>query len=211
MISLEARKLSFGYQSGPQILENWSESFHEGELVSIVGKSGQGKSTVLYILGLMLRPQSGHVIIQGDPAGKNDSARARLRATKFGFVFQDASLDASRSVIDNVLEGALYRGDDMSMARATATKLLKQLEVDVDPDRKPGQVSGGQAQRIALSRALLGNPPIILADEPTGNLDAQSAEAVLSSFQERADMGATVIVVTHDLSIVERCDRSIRL
>lgn len=211
MISLEARDLSFGYRSGPHVLQNWNESFHDGELVSIVGRSGQGKSTVLYLLGLMLRPQSGQVVVEGNPVGKRDSDRARLRANKFGFVFQDASLDSSRSVMDNVLEGALYRGDDMSKARAAARRLLEELEVDVDPNRRPGQVSGGQAQRIAMCRALLGSPPIILADEPTGNLDAQSAEAVLTSFQERATSGATVIIVTHDLSVAERCDRSVRL
>lgn len=208
---LEAIDISFRYSSGPVILDGWHESFGAGEMVSITGKSGQGKSTLLYILGLMLHPVVGEVLIDGEPVRKSDRERARLRAHHFGFVFQDAALDVTRSVMDNVLEGALYRGADLGAARSTAKGLLQHLDVDVDPRRKPGQVSGGQAQRIALCRALLGSPPIVLADEPTGNLDARTAEIVMSSFREHAATGATVVMVTHDSRMAARCDRQVYL
>lgn len=208
---LEAVDLSYRYDSSRPLLENWNESFEAGELVSIVGKSGQGKSTLLYILGLMLRPGAGEVRLDGRPAPKSDLERSQLRASLFGFVFQDAALDVGRSVIDNVLEGSLYRGDDPTMAREEAHRLLARLEVDVDPRRKPGQVSGGQAQRIALCRALLGHPRLLLADEPTGNLDSESADLVMSTFRRHAETGGTVIVVTHDPRVASRCDRQVHL
>jgi ABC-type lipoprotein export system ATPase subunit len=212
MTVLEARNISFGYEGAPSIINNWSATFSRGEVVAVTGESGRGKSTLLYILGLMLRPRSGGVVLNDeDVASHSDLRRANLRASKFGFVFQDAALDATRTVLDNVVETALYRGEPRASAQRRGRDLLTQFNVELRSGAKPGQVSGGQAQRIALCRALLGRPSVLLADEPTGNLDPRSADIVVSAFHEHAHSGATVIVVTHDPALVAQCDRKIEL
>jgi ABC-type lipoprotein export system ATPase subunit len=181
-------------------------------MVAITGESGRGKSTLLYMLGLMLKPNEGSIYLEGSPVSSlRDSLRARHRATSYGFVFQDAALDATRSVLDNVLEGSLYRLVDRKEQVGRATALLTEFGL-VDRSRfKPGQVSGGQAQRISLCRALLGDPEVILADEPTGNLDAVSADVVLTALRRKAMQGGLVIFSTHDQKVVDRCDRKIEL
>ncbi len=146
-----------------------------------------------------------------DAASQRDAARARMRASLFGFVFQDAALDATRTVLDNVIETALYRGQPREEAKARALELMAQFGVDLRATHKPGQVSGGQAQRIALCRALLNRPRILLADEPTGNLDQDSATVVVDAMRSHAASGNTVIVATHDPALVARCDREIQL
>jgi putative ABC transport system ATP-binding protein len=209
---LTARDLTFGYDPEHAVLEGWSADFNAGEVVAITGASGRGKSTLLYLLGLMLKPQSGSIDVLGRPASSlRDSARARLRAGAFGFVFQDAALDSSRTVLDNVVETALYRGEPRAAAVRRAHELMSQFGVAIRAEAKPGQVSGGQAQRIALCRALLGNPRILLADEPTGNLDPASADVVVDAFHRHAAGGAAVVVVTHDPSLVARCNRRVEL
>jgi len=209
---IEARTITFGYDAATPILSDWSATFSAGEVVAITGPSGRGKSTLLYLLGLMLRPTAGEVHIGGtDVAHLSDAKRARLRAQNFGFVFQDAALDATRTVLDNVIETALYRGEPRAAAKIRAQELMTQFGVDLRANAKPGQVSGGQAQRIALCRALLNDPRILLADEPTGNLDPASADLVVEAFHAQAHAGATVIIVTHDPSLVARCDRTIPL
>jgi ABC-type lipoprotein export system ATPase subunit len=209
---IEARGLTFGYSADAPILKDWSARFEAGEVVAITGPSGRGKSTLLYLLGLMLRPGGGDVLIDGEDASRlSDAHRAHLRANRFGFVFQDAALDATRTVVDNVIETALYRGEPREPAIRRAHSLLEQFGVDLRSNAKPGHVSGGQAQRIALCRALLGDPRILLADEPTGNLDPASADVVVDAFHAQAASGAAVIVVTHDPVLVARCDRRIEL
>lgn len=209
---IEARDVRFGYDRAAPILEGWSATFSAGEVVAVTGPSGRGKSTLLYLLGLMLKPDSGEVLVDGEStAALRDSARAGLRASRFGFVFQDAALDATRTVIDNVVETALYRQESRKAAVERATQLLEQFGVDLRATAKPGQVSGGQAQRIALCRALLGDPHILLADEPTGNLDPASADVVVEAFHTQARAGSAVIVVTHDPTLVARCDRAVTL
>jgi len=209
---IAARTITFGYDAATPILTEWSATFSAGEVVAITGPSGRGKSTLLYLLGLMLRPTAGEVHIGGaDVAHLSDAKRARLRAQNFGFVFQDAALDATRTVLDNVIETALYRGEPRAAAKIRAQELMTQFGVDLRANAKPGQVSGGQAQRIALCRALLNDPRILLADEPTGNLDPASADLVVEAFHAQAHAGAAVIIVTHDPSLVARCDRTIQL
>ncbi|MCM3658581.1 ATP-binding cassette domain-containing protein [Agromyces mediolanus] len=194
------------------LLEDWTSAFEAGEVVGVTGPSGRGKSTLLYLLGLMLRPSHGEVLLDGEPVhAAPDRARARLRAHRFGFVFQDAALDQSRTVLDNILEAALYRGDDLATAAQRARELMDRFGVGLRPTARPGQLSGGQAQRIALCRALLGDPAVLLADEPTGNLDAESSDLVIEALHDQAARGATVIVVTHDPTLVERCDRQLTL
>lgn len=209
---LEARNLSFRYAPGAHVIENWSASFPAGTLTALTGPSGRGKSTLLYLLGLMLRPTSGDVLIDGQPAASlRDAQRAHLRAMRFGFVFQDSALDPTRTVLDNVTETALYRGDALAGARQQAKDLLERFGVDVPFWRKPGQVSGGQAQRIALCRALLNDPPILLADEPTGNLDPTTTALVVDALRKHAQTGAAVVVVTHSSDVSAACDQEIRL
>ena len=209
---IEARGITFGYDPAAPILTDWSASFDAGEIVAVTGPSGRGKSTLLYLLGLMLKPTSGEVLVNGQSAAQlGDRPRAQLRADMFGFVFQDAALDATRTVLDNVIETALYRGEPRESAIARANELMTQFGVDLRASAKPGQVSGGQAQRIALCRALLNDPRILLADEPTGNLDPASADVVVDAFRAQAHSGAAVIVVTHDPSLVAKCDLKIEL
>ncbi|WP_258061085.1 ABC transporter ATP-binding protein [Rathayibacter rathayi] len=209
---LSAQGVDFSYDSRTPILTNWSGRFDPGEVVAVTGASGRGKSTLLYLLGLMLRPQSGSVLVGGvSVAGMNDALRSRLRAEVFGFVFQDAALDPTRTVLDNVLETTLYRHERRAEAIPRARELLTRFGVDLRASATPGRVSGGQAQRIALCRALLNRPKILLADEPTGNLDPVTARAVVTAFHEHARTGATVIVVTHDPELVAGCSRNVML
>ncbi|WP_246160077.1 ABC transporter ATP-binding protein [Microbacterium rhizomatis] len=209
---LEARGVVFEYLLGQPVLTDWSAVFPAGSLTALTGPSGRGKSTLLYLLGLMLQPSSGDILVSGESVtGLSDASRARLRAEQFGFVFQDAALDQTRTVLDNVTEAALYRGQKRAAARPRALDLLDRFEVDVPPHRKPGQVSGGQAQRIALCRALLTDPVVLLADEPTGNLDPTTSELVVAALQEHAATGAAVIVVTHSPEVAAACDIEIRL
>lgn len=209
---LAARDLTFGYVPGTNILDNWSAEFAAGTLTALTGPSGRGKSTLLYLLGLMLKPTSGDVLVDGvSAASMKDVQRANLRAARFGFVFQDAALDQTRTVLDNVTEVALYRGEPREAYRERALALLTKFGVDVPADRKPTQVSGGQAQRIALVRALLTSPDVLLADEPTGNLDPATADIVVAALREHARSGAAVAVVTHSPDVASACDREIRL
>ncbi|MEA4942880.1 MAG: ATP-binding cassette domain-containing protein [Propionicimonas sp.] len=209
---LEAREVSFRYDRSRPILDGWSATFPAGSTTALTGPSGRGKSTLLYLLGLMLHPDGGDILIEGASTCRmRDAGRARLRAGRFGFVFQDAALDATRTVLDNVTETALYRDEPRRHAQRRALQLLDRFEVDVPPHRTPGQVSGGQAQRISLCRALLNDPAILLADEPTGNLDPTTADLVVAALKDHAATGAAVIIVTHAPDVAAACDREIRL
>ena len=181
-------------------------------MVALTGESGRGKSTLLYLLGLMLNPTSGEVFVDNRPVSRlGDAARSQLRSMHFGFVFQDASLDASRSVLDNIVETTLYRHERLRDAVPRARRLMDRFGVSVPAARRPGQISGGQAQRIALCRALLNSPPVILADEPTGNLDQASSDLVVGALRDHADGGGAVIIVTHSPTVASQCDRAITL
>lgn len=209
---LAAEDLSFSYRSGEPILSRWSAEFHTAETVAVIGPSGAGKSTLLYLLGLMLRPDSGRVRLDGEAVSMlPDARRADLRAVDFGFVFQDAALDPTRTIVDNIAETALYRGQPRQEALAAAATLMERFGVGLHPGRRPGQISGGQAQRIALCRALLASPRVVLADEPTGNLDPDTSELVVTALREHAAAGAVVIVVTHDRAVAEACDRRVEV
>jgi putative ABC transport system ATP-binding protein/lipoprotein-releasing system ATP-binding protein len=167
---------------------------------------------LLYILGTLVRPRSGSLRIDGLNVGHlGDRARSDVRASTIGFVFQDAFLDPRRTVIDNVIEGAVYAGTKRHLAVARARTLMEDVGVDVELARRATDLSGGQAQRVALCRALVNEPTIILADEPTGNLDAINALAVESVLLRRARAGGLVVIVTHDEALAARCDRTYRL
>ena len=195
---IEACGVEFTYRHSIDLFGQLDARFEPEEVVALTGASGRGKSTLLYLLGLLLQPTRGEIFVAGQGTSTlNDRERSHLRAHHFGFIFQDAALDPSRTVLDNVLEGSIYRGDSRTRARRDATALLERFGVVLRSKGKPGQISGGQAQRIALCRALLGSPSFVLADEPTGNLDSSTATAVLDALVERARDGATVIIATH--------------
>jgi len=209
---LVVRDLTFEYPHGLRVLDQVNAVFSAGLVTAVTGPSGRGKSTLMYILGLMLRPTAGSVLLQDEViSAGTDSARSARRARDIGFVFQDAALDPSRSVIDNVVETALYRGESRAKAVMRGVELLRKFDVPIRPGAKPSQVSGGQAQRIALCRALLAEPRLLLADEPTGNLDHDSSDVVIAALRDHAATGAVVIVVTHDARVVDRCDEVIQL
>lgn len=211
---LEAVDLSFGYRRDEAIISGLSQRFESGSVTAVTGRSGSGKSTLLYLLGLLLTPDSGRVGVGEvtDASGLGDRARSMLRAQRVGFVFQDAALDPARTVVDNVAEGALYAGVGRRRAIQAAHRLLDRFEVGLRADHRPGEVSGGQAQRVALCRALINAPPVILADEPTGNLDPATAQVVIDALTGAAHHdGATVVIASHDPHIAQACDRVLTL
>ena len=181
-------------------------------MTALTGPSGRGKSTLLYVLGLLLTPTSGAVAIGGEAASSlPDAARSRIRASRIGFVFQDAELDPTRTVIDSVLEPALYAGSRKAELVPRALELLERFGLTERAHHRPGQVSGGQAQRLAVCRALLNDPDIILADEPTGNLDRGNTDLVIGALADAADEGRVVVIATHDPYVLERCDEAVAL
>jgi ABC-type lipoprotein export system ATPase subunit len=206
--ALESVDVSFRYpRTRDLVVEGWSQRFDPGTVTAVTGASGSGKSTRLYVLALMARPGAGQILLDGGRVDDlPDTHRAALRAERFGFVFQDAALDPTRTVLDNVVESCLYRHEDPHTARTRALDLLERMQVEVPENRRPGQISGGQAQRIAVCRALVGCPDVIFADEPTGNLDEDSARVVLAMLREQADDGACVIIVTHDRATASWAD-----
>lgn len=213
-LALAARGLCYRYSPGsPLILDRVDHSFQEGRLTALTGASGCGKSTLLYLLAGMLTPTDGAIVAKDGLvlSAMPDWARAGYRAANFGFVFQDAMLDPSRTVLENVCESGIVAGWRRRSARARAHELLERFGLAHRADHRPGEVSGGQAQRVAICRALLTAPSIVFADEPTGNLDPTSAEVVISALEEAADQGACVLVATHAPEVAERCHEVLRL
>lgn len=187
-------------------------SFAPGTVTAVTGPSGSGKSTLLYLAALLLTPSRGRIRWgDRDVQGLSDADRSVLRGRHAGFVFQDAMLDPSRTAIENVLEAALIAGVPRDDATPRALELMERFGVAVRAHHRPGQVSGGQAQRIALCRALVKNPSVLFADEPTGNLDSASAQVVWKALAAAAADGATVIVATHDEARARQVGRHVRL
>lgn len=185
-----------------------------GEFVSIIGKSGSGKSTLLSLLGALDKPTSGSIEVDGDNiATMHDHKLIAYRSKKIGFVFQNYNLIPNLSALENVMLPLEFAGVPPSERTERATKLLE--EVDIAPDqmrRKPGKLSGGQQQRVSIARALANQPSVILADEPTGNLDEQTGKMVFDLLHKLAKKEkTTIIVVTHDLEIAGKTDRTFRL
>lgn len=205
--------LTFAYSRGQEsTLANVSLECPPGAVTALTGASGSGKSTLLYLLALMLTPSDG-AVRWGSERVDNvpDGRRAALRGTYSGFVFQDAMLDPSRTVVENATEQALFCGIDRVDATARAWSLLQKFGVDHRGTHRPGEISGGQAQRVALCRALLTNPAVIFADEPTGNLDDEASSLVWEALKERAQAGATVIIATHDVTLASKADVRVEL
>ncbi|MFF2620839.1 ABC transporter ATP-binding protein [Oerskovia jenensis] len=212
-MTLATSDLTFAYRKGaPPVIEGLTTAFAPGALTTVTGPSGSGKSTLLYILALMLRTTSGEVLWDGRPvASLPDAERSRLRAADVGFVFQDAMLDPARTITDNVCEGALFAGMPARVARTRAVDLLDRFGVGHRATHRPGEISGGQAQRVALCRALLTSPRVVFGDEPTGNLDHASARIVWDALRDHARSGATVVIATHDEQLAAEADHRLVL
>jgi putative ABC transport system ATP-binding protein len=184
----------------------------EGELVAIVGPSGSGKSTLLHVMGTLERPSGGQVRIRGvDVAGLSDERLADVRARDIGFVFQQFFLSAHATAAENVADGMLYAGVDARTRRRRAAEALERVGLSHRAGFRPAKLSGGERQRVAIARALVGRPAIVLADEPTGNLDSATGATIVTLLHELHASGATILVITHDHDLAARLPRQVQV
>lgn len=210
--ALEVVGLQKTYKTGKleyQALKGVSFSVRRGEFAAIVGPSGSGKSTLMNILGTLDRPTKGEVYIDGIPVAKmNDNEYASLRNSKLGFVFQAFNLVAYLTAAENVELPLIPNGVQPSLRRKKALELLDSLGLEGKGDLRPTELSGGEQQRVAVARALVNQPAMILADEPTGNLDSKSAENVVSILRTISEgRGVTVLMITHNMELTKWCHR----
>ncbi len=203
-----------GTETETEILHGIDLVLGAAEIVALTGPSGAGKSTFLNVMGLLERPTSGRISINGEDAGELDEAGlTRLRGRSIGFIFQFHHLMPAFTALENVMMPVLVdRGRPDDEMRARAAQLLGRVGLGAFLGRRPGKLSGGQQQRVAVARALAMSPPLVLADEPTGNLDTASADEVFALLREfNRDLGVTFLVVTHDPRLARRCDRVLEL
>ena len=214
MTVLELEDVTKSYAGEPPVeaLRGVSLRVDEGELLAILGPSGSGKSTLLHIIGTLDRPSSGVVRVTGLGIGDlSDRELAALRAQRIGFVFQQFFLSEHQSVLDNVADGMLYSGVPISQRRQQGADALARVGLADRSSSRPNKLSGGQRQRVAIARALVGRPAIVLADEPTGNLDSATGAAILDLLEELHDDGATIVVITHDRGLADRMPRRVEM
>jgi putative ABC transport system ATP-binding protein len=211
---LELVDVAKEYPSEPPVvaLATVSLRIDQSELVAIVGPSGSGKSTLLHVMGTLERPTRGVVRIAGqDTSAMSDKQLSGLRARRLGFVFQQFFLLDGLTVLDNVADGLLYRGERLAERRRLAEVAIERVGIEHRIKARPNQLSGGERQRTAIARAIAGRPDLVMADEPTGNLDTATGNSILELLQELRDEGTTIVVVTHDLGVAAAMNRRIEI
>ena len=212
VVGFEAVSRTFDGQPPVTALDRATFDIHAGDYAAIVGPSGSGKSTLLHILGLLDEPTSGVYRLDGiDTSYLTEQDRAGLRATRLGFVFQSFHLLGHRSVAENVMLALVYRPDSAKDRRERAVIALQQVGLGHRLDALPTPLSGGERQRVAVARALVGRPSLLLADEPTGNLDSVTSAKILDLFDELHASGLTLAVITHDDDVSARAHRQLRI
>lgn len=208
----EVKKTYFMGKVEVRALQGINLTVQRGEFVSIMGPSGCGKSTLMHIVGCLDRPSSGHVLLdEVDIDELNDNNLAEIRNKKVGFVFQTFNLLPKLNAIENVELPLIYAGVKPEQRRKKAAQLLESVGLKDRLFHKPSELSGGQSQRVAIARSLVNDPSILLADEPTGNLDSKSGDEIIRLFTELNQRGITMIIVTHDQEIADCSKRIVRL
>jgi len=209
------RNLTKTYQMGPvrvHALRRVNLAFHGGEYVAIMGPSGSGKSTLLNILGCLDTPTSGSYFLGGeDVAGLSDAQLSDIRCRRLGFIFQSYNLVQQLSVVENIEVPLFYQGCSARESRRRALAIARTVGLRDRADHRPSELSGGQQQRVAIARAMVNDPLVILADEPTGNLDSNTGKEILALLDDLNAQGKTIITVTHDQHVATRARRTVRL
>jgi putative ABC transport system ATP-binding protein len=211
-LELTAVTKTYGAQPPVRALRGVSLTVRKGELVAIVGPSGSGKTTLLHVMGTLERPTAGTVRIDGvDVDRLDDRGLSAVRARSIGFVFQQFFLAEHSTVLDNVADGLLYAGVEVGERRRRAAEALARVGLGDRASSRPTKLSGGQRQRVAIARALVGRPAIVLADEPTGNLDSATGASIIALLRELNAEGATILVITHDAELANRFPRQVHV
>ena len=212
VLSLDGVEMTYASTPPVRALRGASFAVRRGELVAVVGPSGSGKSTLLHIMGTLDRPTQGEVHVAGHRvADLSDAQLSALRSRHIGFVFQQFHLLSGYTALDNVADGMLYTGASQSRRRQLAFEALDRVGLRHRVNHVATKLSGGERQRVAIARALVGRPSIVLADEPTGNLDSKTSDSIVALLEELNQGGVTIVVITHNHEIAEHFPRSIGL